>query len=164
MINSLQRPQSEVTCAHRKHRPKGLPRRSGAKAGWTPERRARQAALIRGWQPWRRSTGPKTEAGKARCAMNALKYGYRMRARIEELRKVRYILRLAAQNIELVRLYIRRRDARPRIRMKPFYARQFAALALLAPNRRLASLALEPQGPTCPPKLDERRRKGLGRP
>ena len=33
--------------------------------GWTPERRARQAELIRQWRPWEKSTGPKTEAGKA---------------------------------------------------------------------------------------------------
>ena len=36
--------------------------------GWSPERRARQAALIRRIKPWLRSTGPKTEAGKTRCA------------------------------------------------------------------------------------------------
>ena len=33
--------------------------------GWTPERRARQSALIRNWRPWEKSTGPKTEKGKA---------------------------------------------------------------------------------------------------
>lgn len=39
--------------------------------GWTPERRARQAELIRAWRPWEHSTGPRTEAGKAACARNA---------------------------------------------------------------------------------------------
>lgn len=43
--------------------------------GWTLERRARQAALIRHWQPWKKSTGPKSEAGKARVARNADKGG-----------------------------------------------------------------------------------------
>ncbi len=38
--------------------------------GWTPERRARQAALIRSWRPWERSTGPRTAEGKARAARN----------------------------------------------------------------------------------------------
>jgi hypothetical protein len=42
---------------------------------WTPERRARQAELIRGWKPWERSSGPKTEAGKAVASRNADK-GY----------------------------------------------------------------------------------------
>ena len=39
--------------------------------GWTPERRARQAALIRTWRSWERSTGPRTPAGKATAANNA---------------------------------------------------------------------------------------------
>lgn len=39
--------------------------------GWTPERRARQAAMIRQWQPWRMSTGPTSDEGKARAACNA---------------------------------------------------------------------------------------------
>ena len=39
--------------------------------GWTPERRARQAKLIKTWRPWERSTGPTTEAGKEAVARNA---------------------------------------------------------------------------------------------
>lgn len=42
---------------------------------WTPERRARQAELIRTWQPWTRSTGPRTAEGKARASRNAWKGG-----------------------------------------------------------------------------------------
>ncbi len=45
--------------------------------GWTPERRARQAEAIRRWQPWARSTGPTTDAGKARTRLNAYKGGTR---------------------------------------------------------------------------------------
>ena len=41
--------------------------------GWIPERRARQAELIRRWRPWEKSTGPKTEAGKAAVSQNAYK-------------------------------------------------------------------------------------------
>lgn len=47
------------------------------KTGWTPERRARQAARIRLWAPWGRSTGPKTLTGKAKSARNAYKHGGR---------------------------------------------------------------------------------------
>ena len=39
--------------------------------GWTQERRARQAALIRTWRPWECSTGPRTAAGKVRSSRNA---------------------------------------------------------------------------------------------
>ena len=43
--------------------------------GWTLERRARQAELIRRWRPWEKSTGPRTEAGKAVVSRNAYKGG-----------------------------------------------------------------------------------------
>lgn len=48
--------------------------------GWTPERRARQAQLIRQWQPWRQSTGPRSDAGKQRSAANAVRLGLHTRA------------------------------------------------------------------------------------
>jgi hypothetical protein len=43
---------------------------------WTPERRARQAALIRTWKPWQHATGPRTLVGKATAARNAYKGGH----------------------------------------------------------------------------------------
>jgi len=43
--------------------------------GWTPERRAHQAELIRQWRPWEKATGPRTEAGKAKASQNAYKGG-----------------------------------------------------------------------------------------
>ena len=39
--------------------------------GWTLERSARQAALIKTWQPWKGSTGPKSKSGKAMSSRNA---------------------------------------------------------------------------------------------
>jgi len=45
--------------------------------GWTLERRKRQAELIHRWKPWIRSTGPRTEAGKAVSRLNAFKHGCR---------------------------------------------------------------------------------------
>ena len=32
--------------------------------GWTPERRKRQAEMIKNWKPWEQSTGPTTPEGK----------------------------------------------------------------------------------------------------
>lgn len=43
---------------------------------WTPERRARQAELIRAWKPWQQATGPRTPDGKATSSMNAYKGGH----------------------------------------------------------------------------------------
>ena len=45
--------------------------------GWSPERRAAQAARARSQKPWLKSTGPRTSAGKRRCRMNGLKHGHR---------------------------------------------------------------------------------------
>lgn len=40
---------------------------------WTPERRKRQAELIRTWKPWEWATGPTSTEGKARVSRNAWK-------------------------------------------------------------------------------------------
>ena len=55
------RPTCPPTCPPK---PEGRRRKRDARRrkGWPPERRARQAALIRGRRPWLRSTGPRTEA------------------------------------------------------------------------------------------------------
>ncbi|OYY55650.1 MAG: hypothetical protein B7Y07_11650 [Halothiobacillus sp. 24-54-40] len=66
---------------------------------WTPERRAKQAALIHQWQPWKRSTGAKTEAGKARSSQNASKPDSLRRklkeinAQLRELKELRKLVK-----------------------------------------------------------------------
>lgn len=57
--------------------------------GWTPERRKRQAEMIRNWKPWEQSTGPKTEEGKESCKMNAQKHG----AYSAEMKDMRRLMR-----------------------------------------------------------------------
>ena len=52
----------------------------------TAEHRKLRAALIRRWKPWEKSTGQKSEAGKAKAARNAYKGGWR--AQLRELRRV----------------------------------------------------------------------------
>jgi len=81
-----------------------------AKGEWTPGRRALQAAVARRDKPWRYSTGPRTDAGKARCAMNAMRHGGRSRAHILEMRRIRRVLRMCEQNIRILRAFIRARD------------------------------------------------------
>lgn len=54
--------------------------------GRSKERRERQAELIRGWQPWAKSTGSKSDEGKERVSRNAWRGGHRERLR--ELSKV----------------------------------------------------------------------------
>lgn len=49
--------------------------------GWTAERRAQQATAVRRWQPWEKSTGPRTPTGKARVSRNAFRGGERLRFR-----------------------------------------------------------------------------------
>lgn len=38
---------------------------------WTPEAREKQRQLIKQWQPWEQSTGPRTEQGKEISSQNA---------------------------------------------------------------------------------------------
>ena len=116
MINALKNYKPTPSGRPPKRRPKG----------WSPARRARQAALIRGWQPWRRSTGPRSEAGKARSAMNPLKHGRRSRANVLRLRRIRHALRLAARNLAMIRAHVLRRM------LAAAQAAQVAALQRLA--------------------------------
>jgi hypothetical protein len=49
--------------------------------GWTPERRKQQARAIHQWKPWERSTGPSSNAGKAKSALNRFAGGIRPQLR-----------------------------------------------------------------------------------
>ena len=48
----------------------------------TQEHRALRAAMIHRWKPWEKSTGPKTQEGKARSAQRGFKGGLRKALRI----------------------------------------------------------------------------------
>ena len=52
-----------------------------------------RAAALRN-QPWRRSTGPRTAAGKARSRANATKHGERSAGRLGARRELNAVLRL----------------------------------------------------------------------
>lgn len=64
--------------------------------GWTPERRKKQSEAIRQWQPWNKSTGPRTAEGKAIASQNAYTGGTRlfMRRIAASLRDQRDALKL----------------------------------------------------------------------
>jgi len=54
----------------------------------TPEHRKRQSELIRRLKPWEKSTGPRSEEGKAVVSQNAFKGGWR-----QEIRDLRRMMR-----------------------------------------------------------------------
>ena len=68
-------------------------------SSWTTERRARQAALIRTWKPWERSTGPRTHEGRAKVSRNAWRGGYRQQLR-ELSRMVNAEIRAAREAVD----------------------------------------------------------------
>ena len=116
MTKHLDKPPRKAPRARIKRAQKGLSRRScaAAKAEWSPERRARQAELIRALQPWKKSTGPRTKEGKARSASNALKHGFRSRAFIERVREERQLIRDAGTIIAVAKLVLGLRSAQTR--------------------------------------------------
>lgn len=63
----------------------------------TPEHRAQQSQAIQRWKPWEKSTGPKSEEGKARSSINGYKGGTR-----EMLRELARILREQAEALKRI--------------------------------------------------------------
>ncbi|NCO03489.1 MAG: hypothetical protein GW903_04790 [Alphaproteobacteria bacterium] len=75
---------------------------------WSPQKRARMAKLAKIHRPWRFSTGPRTQKGKAASCQNAYKHGLRSaryiaayRALIHHLRvqRARHALMTSALNL-----------------------------------------------------------------
>ena len=77
---------------------------------WSPTRRANHAAAIQRWKPWAKSTGPRTESGKARAAQNAHKHGRYCR----QLRLVNEALRAQRRYLTTLSLYNRLHHHFPR--------------------------------------------------
>lgn len=67
---------------------------------WTKEERERQAELIQRWQPWKRSTGPKTKQGKEVAAMNALKHGERTAQAAQQRKQINELFRSMKDQLE----------------------------------------------------------------
>ena len=64
----------------------------------TPEHRRLMGELVRRWQPWKHSTGPKTPEGKAKSAMRGYKGGMR-----EQIRAAARLLREQAEELKRIR-------------------------------------------------------------
>ena len=60
---------------------------------WTSQQKQKQRELIATWQPWKRSTGAQSEAGKQKVSLNALKHGDYTAAAIEERKALNNLLR-----------------------------------------------------------------------
>lgn len=68
---------------------------------WTSEQRAKQAAMIRQWQPWTKSTGARTPEGKAASSRNAYKGGLRLQIRAI-VKSMNAVLREQREGLERV--------------------------------------------------------------
>jgi hypothetical protein len=76
---------------------------------WTIESRLRQAETIRKTRPWAKSTGPRTEAGKARCARNPVRHGFRSASYAAAKREIMNLLRAQALRTKQLKLELKRR-------------------------------------------------------
>lgn len=77
---------------------------SSKRANWSPERRQQQALRCRQFQPWTKSTGPRTELGKARSSLNSRSNRNKRDAQNFDIvaALVMEIERLKQENIELL--------------------------------------------------------------
>ena len=66
---------------------------------WTPERRARQAELIRKVKPWEKSTGPRTKEGKAIASQNARVHGRCSKKYLEERQRTMLVNRHMSRSL-----------------------------------------------------------------
>ena len=63
----------------------------------TPEHRSLRAKLIRKWEPWKQSTGPRSQVGKVKVSRNAYKGGLR-----SALREVSALLKEQRKCLKIV--------------------------------------------------------------
>ncbi len=105
-------------------------------AKWTEERKKKQAEAIKRWKTWEKSTGPKTNKGKACASHNACKHGLRSKD--------------SAMPLEMIRLN------KMFIRLAILYANHDSAVQRAVRRKRTIKKAAESKGGTPPPQPNER--------
>lgn len=70
-----------------------------AARNWTSEQRLRQREAIQRWQPWAKSTGPRSAEGKQSVARNAMRHGGRSAEMTAYLRQIREFLKQSEQRL-----------------------------------------------------------------
>ena len=113
--------------------------------GWTAERRARQAEAIRRWQPWTRSTGPRTPRGKAKVAKNPYRGGMRpflraLSAAMDKYIKCEALLAEARSRAPVKRQRAKQerfRLPKPPLIPSPFRMKPYAGLGHLSKSENL---------------------------
>ncbi len=65
---------------------------------WPDKRRRQQSEINRKTRPWEKSTGPKTDRGKAEVSQNALKHGWRS----QEITYLRAVLKRQRDFVKLL--------------------------------------------------------------
>ncbi len=93
MIKAKNKRPSRACTTKAKNKPSRACTMEVIRKAWPPARRAAQAARCRALKPWTKSTGPKSAAGKARVAQNAIKHNRYSTAYRFELSRLRTLLR-----------------------------------------------------------------------
>jgi hypothetical protein len=61
------------------------------KSGWDEARKAKQREAIHRWKPWEKSTGPRTEEGKAESAANGATAHWKRLSSRELIKLIKWI-------------------------------------------------------------------------
>ncbi len=66
---------------------------------WTEERKAKMRHQIQYWKPWEKSTGPKTQVGKAVSSRNSLKHGAFAAQNLSQVAEFKKVLAVASERL-----------------------------------------------------------------
>ena len=146
-------PARAIPISHRRRyveKTANSPQRIRMTKTWSPAARAAAAQRARHHRPWTRSTGPRSDAGKAISRMNALKHGMRSRLRREPYRMMADRLRQLARFTRAVRALAHGRD---RLRRKKISTNELICATPCCWRFYTPAPALPCRHPIHPPSL-----------